>query len=290
MSEYFKIAGIDGMPTIGGCCINNNIPSGTYVDILYKQPNDTNVKSGTLSGNIYDYDMITVFNKHDSTEIAHGTKYSPKDIPLTNGRHHMWCLAGQGNVYFTDQIISFNNGTAFSTYPITNSASIRGANNTITGTTSTWGHYNTYVNSHCGIGMIIGTKYYKSRELIYSANNDTRTNNIELSKPYSAFERLQFKVKNQWSETNPASSIENVGWWTEVYALPDANTGFKLDFIAGEGGACYMYEDSCKFTDYTHITSYGLKPMVWSVTTTAAVGVSPNNSGNYYISEIWGLK
>ena len=121
---YMKLAGIDGIPTINGCSINNIIPSGTYVDILYKAPAGVGQHSGNLSGNIYDYDMIRCYCRSigASGEACMGTVYCPKDIPLTGGRPFLYSQFGAGNFYLNAATITFNNGSAFTstgfnTYP-----------------------------------------------------------------------------------------------------------------------------------------------------------------------------
>ena len=97
---------------------------GTYVDILYKAPAGIGQHTGSLSGNIYDYDMIKIYQRSigASGECCMGTEYCPKDIPLTGGRPFLYSQFGAGNFYLNASTITFNNGTAFTstgfnTYP-----------------------------------------------------------------------------------------------------------------------------------------------------------------------------
>ena len=289
MSEYFKIAGIDGMPTIGGCCINNNIPSGTYVDILYKAPAGIGQHTGSLSGNIYDYDMIKIYQRSigASGECCMGTEYCPKDIPLTGGRPFLYSQFGAGNFYLNASTITFNNGTAFTstgfnTYPCMNQVT----NTATAGNTAAFGRNNTYAQDNSCVHMIIGEKYYKNRDLLFSATTSASLpQTINLSQPYSAYDRLQIKIST--NATQQPTHPEYVGYWTEHHSRQDGSV--KITLEAGTQ-SFYYYQFVGGWDNATTLKMNNAKALVWSTTTTAAVGVNTAYTGIFYVSEIWGIK
>ena len=291
---YMKIAGIDGMPTINGCSINNMIPSGTYVDVLFSADMvnaDNSRYSGNLLSNIHDYDMVTVFPGHGAVEGAIGSKFSPKDLSA-DAKSHLFTLAGQGGFYLVDQIMEWNSGDSFKVHPVNNSISATcqfyGAS--VSGTTAkNWRPYTNYTSAHCGISKIVGTKYYKNRDLLYSADPYDKITLCNLSKPITDYSRLQIHVDLNYTGK---SIYENGGWWTEVYNNPSNLTGFRATAFVGAGGGAYLNQLPCKVINSTSISAcngvgYSFQ---WFLNSTATPKRSTTTWNGLTIQEIWGVK
>lgn len=289
---YMKIAGIDGIPTINGCSINNMVPSGTYVDVLFSADMvnaDNSRYSGNLLSNIHDYDMVTVFPGHGNTEGAIGSKFSPKDLSA-NARTHLFTLAGQGGFYLVDQIMEWNEGNSFNVHPINNSISstcqFYGAS--VSGTTSkNWRPYTTYTSGHCGISMIVGTHYHGNRDLLYSANPLDNISLCNLSKPITDYDKLQVHIALTYTGI---SQYEGGGWWTEVYNNPEKLTGFRATGFIGAGGGAYLEQLPCKVLNSTSISacSADVYSFRWYLNSTATPTRTSTHS--LAIQEIWGVK
>lgn len=290
MSEYFKIAGIDGMPTIGGCCINKNIPSGTYVDILYKSTaaNGLGEYSGTLSNSIYDYDMIKIWPRGSSAEAGIQTMYCPKDIPAT-GNMHIWTHFGGGNMYMTDTLMTLTDGNKFVSTTGGTYAGMRQVTNSVSGVTAKFERHSDYSKDNARIHMMIGEKYYKNRDLLFSAaTTATLPQTINLANPVTAYDRLQIKMINR--TVTATTAYEYAGYWTEHHNF-NTDMPCKVSFIGGQGGGCYVYQFVGGFDAAgTTLTMNAGKPLVWTVTANNAVTQTPNSSGVYCVSEIWGVK
>lgn len=265
-----------------------NIPSGTYVDILYQNTEGIGAHEGTLSGNIYDYDMIKIYQRSigASGECCMGTEYCPKDIPLTGGRPFLYSQFGAGNFYLNASTITFNNGTAFTstgfnTYPCMNQATTATA-----GSTATFGRNNTYAQDNSCVHMIIGEKYYDNRDLLFSASTTASLpQTINLNNPYSAYDRLQIKIATN-AEQDPTHP-EYVGYWTEHHSIQ--NGSVKITLEAGTY-AFYYYQFVGGWDDATTLKMNVAKALTWSTINTGAVGVNTAYTGLFYVSEIWGIK
>lgn len=275
---------------------------GTYTDILWSAADHGAGRlGGTLSKSIYDYDMIKVFPMHDSNnELSIASMYCPNNFRYglsSDAMSHIFSIAGQGNIYFVDQILKWtNSGTKFSAYPINaNSASCRGTNNTVSGTTAkNWAAFNNYNKGHCGIGMIMGVNYYGNRELLYSASDadllalGSGNQVVNLSKPYSAFEKVQIRMGRTVSTvSNWEKSRE---YWTELYNFPDNMRGYRPRFLLGGGGACYNGERSYKFITPTQLSGGPAKSFIWYINSTAAPIATTANAYGNAIQEVWGIK
>lgn len=267
--------------------------TGTFTDVLYQSTVVGGVSAGTLSGSIYDYDMITIYPRNIGAagEMNFGTKFCPKDI--TNvGRSHYHCVNGGGNMYMTDAIISWDNGSAFTSSPVSTShpgMRLTGSMS-VSGTTAKYVRFSDYATTYAGINKIVGTKYFGTRDLLYSASNTAKLpQTISLTQPFTAYDRLQVKVSNNQSYSMADNNYERAGYWSEYYGVRETGT-FHTDFVAGGGGACYLYAFIGGWNNSKSLTVNNGKPLVWSVTSTAAVTQTPNNSGYYYVSEIWGVK
>lgn len=286
---YMKIAGIDGIPTINGYSINNMVPSGTYTDILFKSTG-AGEHTGTLAHSIYDYDMIKIYPRSVTSECGIGTMYCPKDI-YSAGICHVHTLFGGGNMYESDTTLRWLNGTGFSSYATNASyAGMRQVTNSVSGATTKFERNSTYSNDNARIHMIIGTKYYGNRDLLYSAEGaSSLPQTVTLSQPFTAYDRLQLKMKYRYESEDPYNDREVAGYWTEYYGYI-TTAACKLNFMGGNGGACYLYSFFGGWNDAQTLKINAGKPLVWSVANNNAVGVSPNYSGNYYLAEIWGVK
>jgi len=295
MPDTYKLQ-YDGMtltyPGWGGF-VGYDHPSGTYTDILFKS-NSTDgvgVHEGTLTHSIYDYDMIKVYPRSVSSECGVATMYCPKDI-YSAGISHIHTLFGGGNLYESDTTLRWLNGTGFSSYATNASyAGMRQVTNSVSGVTTKFERNSTYSNDNARIHMIVGTKYYGTRDLLFSAydSNLKFPQTINLSHPFTAYDRLQIKVRYRWDSTDPSNDREYAGYWTEYYGyIPSA--ACKLNFIGGNGRAVYYYSFFGGWDNAQTLKINAGKPLVWSVTNNNAVGVSPNYSANYYVSEIWGVK
>lgn len=266
--------------------------SGTYTDILFKS-NSTDgvgVHEGTLTHSIYDYDMIKVYPRSVSSECGVATMYCPKDI-YSAGISHIHTLFGGGNLYESDTTLKWINGTAFSSYATNASyAGMRQVTNSVSGVTAKFERHSTYSDDNARIHKIVGTKYYGNRDLLFSASQTTSfPQTINISKPFTDYDRLQIKISPNYESTDPSIDREYAGYWTEYYGyIPSA--ACKLNFIGGNGGAVYYYSFFGGWDNAQTLKINAGKPLVWSVTNNNAVGVSPNYSANYYVSEIWGVK
>lgn len=298
MSEqsYYKINGIQNMPTLKGSCIKSLSdvrPSGTYSDILFSadMANAGNSRYyGNLTTDIHNYDMITVFPGHSNAEGAIGSKFSPKDLDPTC-KTHLFTLAGQGAFYLVDQIMDWTNGSSFSAYPVNNSISstCQFYNATVSGTTSkNWRPWSQYTLAHCGISKIIGTKYYGNRDLLYSANPMDKITLCNLSNPITAYDKIQVHVACNYSGI---SQYEGGGWWTEVYNNPNKLTGFRATAFNGGGGAGYLCQLPCKVVNATRISAcnvgYSFK---WFLNSTSTPIRSTQGMAGLTIQEIYGVK
>ena len=268
-----------------------NIPSGTYTDILF-QSTGVGEHTGTLAHSIYDYDMIKIYPRSVTSECGIQTMYAPKDI-YSAGRNHVSTVFGGGNLYISDSYIKWlDGGNAFSANGINNGtyAGIRQVTNSVSGVTTKFERNSNYSNDNARIHMIVGTKYYGNRDLLFSANdsNISLPQTVNLSQPFTAYDRLQVKIKYRWDITEP-DNFEMAGYWTEYFGY--ITTGAcKLNFIGGNGGACYLYSFFGGWDNAQTLKINGAKPLVWAVNANNAVGVSPNYSANYYVSEVWGVK
>lgn len=289
---YMKIAGMDGMPTINGYCINNMVPSGTYVDILYKSSaaDGAGEHSGTLTHSIYDYDMIKIWPRSVSSEAGIQTMYCPKDIPSTC-KFHIWTHFGGGNFYMTDTIMTMTNGSAFVSTGVNGGtyAGMRQVTTSTAGSTAKFERHSTYSNDNARIHLIIGENYHNNRDLLFSASTTAKMpQTINLSNSVTAYDRLQIKLSNNLSKD--VTAFENAGYWTEHHNW-ETDKPCRINFAAGEGGSFYLYEFVGGFdTAGTTLTMNLGKPLVWSVTSNNAVTQTPNSSGYYYVSEVWGVK
>lgn len=266
--------------------------TGTFTDVLYQATGMNGVNSGTLSGSIYDYDMITIYPRNlagNGAEMGIGTKYCPKDIPAA-GRMHLFAVNGGGNMYMTDAAIQWDKGSAFTAGAITTSnPGMRiTAGMSISGTTGKFERHSTYTTGYGRVGKIVGTKYLNNRDLLFSASTTAKMpQTISISKPFTAYDFLQVKVSNNQAMAD--NNYEKAGYWTEYYSdLSTATVHFQ--FIGGNGTMCYLNSLVGGWNNSTSLTLNVGKPLVWNVTTTAAVTQTPNYSANYYISEIWGVK
>lgn len=267
---------------------------GTYVDILYSgdmtSPGLSSRYHGYLTDKIQKYDMITVFPGHGDSEGAIGSKFAPKDL-AENTKTHLFTLAGRGNFYLVDQILEWKNGNEFSAYPVNNSVSstCQFYNASISGTTANnWRNYTTYTSAHCGISMIVGTKYYGNRDLLFSANPIDKLKTLNLSKPVSAYDSLL--VKTDINTTSP-TQYENGGWWTEV-CNPNLLTGFKTTAFLGGGAGAYLQNTPCKFLSQTQIQTYQENSFAfkWFLNSTATPVRTNGASELVTVSEIWGIR
>lgn len=266
---------------------------GTYVDVLYSgdmtSPGVSSRYHGYLTDKIQNYDMITVFPGHGNTEGAIGSKFSPKDLS-ENTKTHLFTLAGQGGFYLIDQILEWKNGNEFSAYPINHSVSstCQFYNSTVSGTTAkNWRNYTNYTSGHCGISMIVGTKYYGNRDLLYSADPLDNITLCNLSKPITAYDKLQVHIDLTYTGK---SQYENGGWWTEIYNDPTNLKGFRVTGFIGAGGGAYLNQLPCKFISNTQISAcndiaYSFK---WFLNSTATPVRTKTHS--LAIQEIWGVK
>lgn len=286
---YMKIAGIDGMPTINGCSINDMISSGTYVDVLWENTTDRGAHYGTLSGNIYDYDIIKCYCRSLGTnaEVSMQTEYCPKDITSGNNKNHLYAQYGGGNFYLGGATISFPTCSSFSAYPYGTNPGMRQVVASVSGVTSKFERHNDFASDNAALHLILGVKYYRTRDLLYSASTTAKLpQTISLSQPWSAYDRLQIKVSGNY-DVNP-NSWEAAGYWTEQTNVD--NKSFKANFIAGGGGQYYYYQFVGGWNNASSLTVNVGKPLVWNITNNNAVTQAPNNSANYFISEIWGIK
>lgn len=294
MPTEYKVTYSDYVPTYPGWDGNCSFTqTGTYTDVLYKSTAVGGETAGTLSGNIYDYDMITVFPQTVGafTEVGIGTKYCPKDI-TTGGRMHYFCVNGGGNMYMTDAVIQWDNGTAFTSRPITNTnPGIRlNTSMSVSGTTAKYNRFSDYATTYAGVGRIVGTKYYGNRDNLFSATETAQMpQTVNLTKPFTGYDHLQIKIRNKNVAEGTNTDYENAGYWTEALTLRDTGT-FHATFIGGNGGGVYLYGLAGGWNNASSVTMKVGKPLVWNVTTTANVTQTPNYSANYYISEIWGVK
>lgn len=265
-------------------------PTGTYTDILF-QSFGTGVHTGVLTHSIYDYDMIKIYPRSVSSECGIGTMYASKDI-YSAGQCHVHTLFGAGNMYESDTTLRWLDGTGFSSYATNASyAGMRQVTNSVSGVTTKFERHSTYSDDNARIHMIVGTKYYGNRDLLFSANNPNLNlpQTINLSQPFTAYDRLQVKIKYRWDSTDPENDREYAGYWTEYYGHV-TTAACKLNFMGGNGGACYLYSFFGGWDNAQILKINGAKPLVWSVGNNNAVTQTPNYSANYYVSEVWGVK
>ena len=264
-----------------------HLPSGTYYDVLFKADNVTAVPTaGELTHSIYDYDMIKIFPTVASQqEQYYGIEYAPKDIAVNYTTPHIFKTQGGGNIYLQSLKIKFPTDKSFdyqtdgSYYTISSTMSTASTTALYNKATSNW------AADGQGISMIIGVKYQGTRDLLYSGTSMNAV--LPLSKPFTAYDRLQIKMSNP-TATSANSVYEHAGYWTEWAYTSGRNC--RINYVAGEGDACYLYNKACSFTNDTTFSGGKMKPLVWTVTSNAAPTVSPNYSANYNVTEIWGLK
>lgn len=269
--------------------IEYDIPSGTYTDILF-QSTGVGEHTGTLAHSIYDYDMIKIYPRSVSSECGIQTMYCPKDI-YSAGISHVHTLFGGGNMYESDSTLRWLNGTGFSSYATNASyAGMRQVTNSVSGVTTKFERHSTYSDDNARIHMIVGTKYYGTRDLLFSADSvKTLPQTINISQPFTAYDRLQFKIEPIYESPDPLNDREIAGYWTEYFGYI-TTAACKLNFLGGNGGACYLYSFFGGWDNEQTLKINGAKPLVWAVNANNAVGVSPNYSANYYVSEVWGVK
>lgn len=270
--------------------IEYDIPSGTYTDILF-QSTGAGEHTGTLAHSIYDYDMIKIYPRSVTSEGGIGTMYCPKDI-YSAGICHVHTLFGGGNMYESDTTLRWLNGTGFSSYATNASyAGMRQVTNSISGATTKFERHSTYSDDNARIHMIVGTKYYGNRDLLFSAydSNLKFPQTINLSHPFTAYDRLQIKVRYRWDSTDLPNDREVAGYWTEYFGYI-TTAACKLNFAGGNGGNYYLYSFFGGWDNDQTLKINGGKPLVWSVANNNAVTQTPNYSANYYVSEIWGVK
>jgi len=284
-----------GSSAIGSAYLGNDMvyhATGTFTDVLF-QSNGDGVHSGNLAHSIYDYDMIKIYPRSVSSECGIGTMYCPKDI-YSAGRNHVATVFGAGNCYVSDSYIKWlDGGNAFSANGINEGtyAGIRQVTNSVSGVTAKFERHSTYSNDNARIHMIVGTKYYGTRDLLFSSNdsNITLPQTINLAQPFTAYDRLQVKVKYRFDSSEPPDHMEIAGFWTEVHGNV-TTAACKLNFIAGNGGNCFWYSFFGGWDNAQTLKINGAKPLVWSVANNNAATQTPNYSANYYVSEVWGLK
>jgi len=294
MPDTYKLQ-YDGMtltyPGLGGY-VGYDYPSGTYVDILYKATAAGGVgeHSGTLTHSIYDYDMIKIWPRSVSSEAGIQTMYCPKDIPPT-GNFHVWTHFGGGNFYMTDTVMTMTNGSAFVSTGINGGtyAGMRQVTTSTAGSTAKFERHSSYSNDNARIHLIIGENYHNNRDLLFSASTTAvMPQTISLTNSITAYDRLQIKIST--NNDRASGAYEYAGYWTEHHNFK-TDMPCKLSVLAGEGGACYVYQFVGGFDSAgTTLSMVAGKPLVWSVINNNAVTQTPNTSGYYYVSEIWGVK
>lgn len=284
------VYGINGQQTYFG--IEGSIPSGTYYENLYYAAN-ANASAGTLSNSIYDYDVIRVaLAPGDSAaNPAAGPnvyKYFPSEYFSGGNSAHMRLFGNDnsasvstsGNMIWADTYLYFPTETTFS----------QTRNNAYSRVQSTWGttaKFSTagtgiYLNYYKSVMAIDGIVYNGNRELLWSGN--TGTSAFTLSKPVTAFDRIQMQV-------NVSSPYD--GWY--ILNLDTAiATGGRQSITYPFGGTVNWYDAQVALvwaSDRQHFSATSAKCLIKNSTNTDAMtgNTAYNDNCRKQITRVWGI-